>query len=285
MDESNQHSQRQDGGVQTKVAPISLQHLLSSESSLTLAPLNASPVLLVWFRWLRQMGEVQETPIISYMQSATADPVEQLQTLEQPRLSQALMSQAQVQNEEPEGSPDRGTGGYRLTFNTSPRCFSGTNAQVSQHALCSFHYSRQHSPAQSRSLLLCGIGSLIYAVVRSALLLLLNSRHPLLPSDMRQVMAALPVKASLVWQESIPNSSSSIKSKQNTHRNVFTGCGCCCRASTAEPSSERHNPHVLLTVCVSVTVVAGVLRALGLPVQHWGHGSCRHQEELPAWGM
>ena len=92
--------------------------------------------LLLWGRWLRQMGEVQETPIISYMQSATADPVEQLQTLEQPQLSQAQMSQAQAQGGESEGSPDRGTGGYRLTFNTSPRCFSGTNAQVSSHVFC-----------------------------------------------------------------------------------------------------------------------------------------------------
>ena len=88
-------------------------------------------VLVLLVRWLKQMGGVQETPIISYMHSATADPLEDQQSWQAPELSQAQMSQADGLGEEAQEEPRRGAGGYRLTFNTSPRCFSGTNAQVS----------------------------------------------------------------------------------------------------------------------------------------------------------
>ena len=82
------------------------------------------------YRWLKQMGGVEEAPIINYMQTATVDPIEQMQTLQQPQLAQARMAQSQDQDEGSEGVPEEGAGGYRLTFNTSPRCFSGTNSQV-----------------------------------------------------------------------------------------------------------------------------------------------------------
>ena len=77
------------------------------------------------------MGGVEEAPIINYMQSAAVDPVEQMQTLQQPQLAQIGMAQSHDQDEGSEGAPEEGVGGYRLTFNTSPRCFSGTNSQVS----------------------------------------------------------------------------------------------------------------------------------------------------------
>ena len=76
------------------------------------------------------MGGLEEAPIINYMQSATVDPIEQIQTLQQPQLAQAHVAQSQDQDEGSEGLSEDRAGGYRLTFNTSPRCFSGTNSQV-----------------------------------------------------------------------------------------------------------------------------------------------------------
>lgn len=78
---------------------------------------------------------VEEAPIINYMHSATVDPIYQTQTPQQPQISQAQFAQSQDQDEESEGvEPPPEAGGYRLTFNTSPRCFSGTNSQV-RHAV------------------------------------------------------------------------------------------------------------------------------------------------------
>lgn len=83
------------------------------------------------------MGMVEEAPIINYMQSATADSVEQMQTLQQPQFSQVQIAQSQDLDEGSEGGhPPPQAGGYRLTFNTSPRCFSGTNSQVSHISSC-----------------------------------------------------------------------------------------------------------------------------------------------------
>ena len=90
-------------------------------------------------RWLRQMGRVEEAPIINYMHSATVDPIQQMQAIQQPQMAQLQMAHSQEQGEGSEEGPEEEAGGYRLVFNTSPGWFCGTNSQVRQRQLHCWH--------------------------------------------------------------------------------------------------------------------------------------------------
>lgn len=100
------------------------------------------------YRWLRQVGRVEEAPIINYMQSVTVDPLQQMQALQQPQMAQLQMAHSQEQDVGSEGGPQEEAGGYRLVFNTSPGWFCGTNSQVRRRRLHCWHSTIHTSLAQ-----------------------------------------------------------------------------------------------------------------------------------------